>query len=184
MRKNMAVLLTRPHPDNEATERLLRARGHDVVLAPMLRLEPMSSLDAADTANYGAVIVTSANALRAVEGQLAGSPLLKLPLFAVGEHTASVARHLGFAEVISADGDAADLRERVLASANSCLTGKLRSSSTVIIVSPTSPVAPTTATLNPSPAVLPLMCVRCAFSRIQMIGVGDFTSRFCARCRR
>ena len=29
----MAVLVTRPHPDNEATERALRARGYDVVLA-------------------------------------------------------------------------------------------------------------------------------------------------------
>jgi uroporphyrinogen-III synthase len=112
----MAVLLTRPHPDNEATERLLRARGYDVVLAPMLRFEPMASPDTGDTTDYGAVIVTSANALRAIEGQLTGSRLLKLPLFAVGEHTAAAARRLGFVEVISADGDAADLRERVLAS--------------------------------------------------------------------
>ena len=110
----MAVLVTRPHPDNEATERALRALGHDVVLAPMLRFEPVASSDAEDV-DYGAVIVTSANALRAVEGQLAGNRLLKLPLFAVGEHTASIARALGFAEVISAGGDAADLRERVLA---------------------------------------------------------------------
>jgi uroporphyrinogen-III synthase len=116
MRKTMAVLLTRPHPDNEATERLLRARGYDVVLAPMLKFEPVGAPETGDTTNYGAVIVTSANALRAIEGQLAGSRLLELPLFAVGEHTAAVARRLGFAEVISADGDAAALRERVLAS--------------------------------------------------------------------
>ena len=38
---------------------------------------------------YGAVIVTSANALRGIERQLKDSRLLKLPLFAVGEHTAS-----------------------------------------------------------------------------------------------
>ena len=39
-------------------------------------------------------------------------------------------------------------RERSLASATSVATGKLRSSSTLTIVSPTSPVAPTTATRN------------------------------------
>jgi uroporphyrinogen-III synthase len=82
----------------------------------MLRFEPVTAPDADDTTKYGAIIVTSANALRAMEGQLAGTGLLKLPLFAVGEHTASAARQLGFGEVISANGDAADLRERVLAS--------------------------------------------------------------------
>ena len=44
-----------------------------------------------DDARYGAVIVTSANALRGIAPHLAGSRLLKLPLFAVGEHTASAA---------------------------------------------------------------------------------------------
>ena len=57
------------------------------------------------------MIVTSANALRAVEREL--GPLLKLPLFAVGDHTAAEARRLGFGEVISAEGDAGKLRERV-----------------------------------------------------------------------
>src|SRR5580704_1563684 len=47
--------------------------------------------------------------------------------------------------------------ERSLASANSCLSGNLRSSSTSTMVSPTRPVAPTTATLKPSPPALPLM---------------------------
>ena len=60
-------------------------------------------------ARYGAVIVTSANALRAIAPHLAGSRLLKLPLFAVGEHTATAARDAGFGEVIAAKGDAGAL---------------------------------------------------------------------------
>ena len=55
-------------------------------------------------AHYGAVIVTSANALRGIEPHLAGSRLLKLPLFAVGEHTADAARGAGFDRVIAARG--------------------------------------------------------------------------------
>ena len=81
----------------------------------MLRFEPVAFHDDAD-ARYGAVIVTSANALRGIEPHLAGSRLLKLPLFAVGEHTAAAARGAGFENVIAADGDAAALRDLVLAS--------------------------------------------------------------------
>jgi uroporphyrinogen-III synthase len=111
----MAVLVTRPHPDDEATAASLRARGHQVLLAPMLRFEPVAFHDDAD-ARYGAVVVTSANALRGIESHLKGHRLLELPLFAVGEHTADAARRAGFSCVISANGDAGSLRGCVLAS--------------------------------------------------------------------
>jgi uroporphyrinogen-III synthase len=114
----MAVLVTRPRPDDEATAGALRARGFEVLQAPMLRFEPVAFHDDAD-AHYGAIIVTSANALRAIASHLAGSRLLKLPLFAVGEHTASVARDAGFREVMTANGDAAALREQVAAAVKS-----------------------------------------------------------------
>jgi uroporphyrinogen-III synthase len=111
----MAVLVTRPHPDDETTAAGLRARGFEVLLAPMLRFEPVAFNDDEDV-RYSAVIVTSANALRGIERQLQGSKLLKLPLFAVGEHTASAARNIGFKTVISAKGDATSLRDLMLAS--------------------------------------------------------------------
>jgi uroporphyrinogen-III synthase len=116
----MAVLLTRPQPDDEATAAALRAKGFEVMLAPMLRFEPVAFHDDED-ARYGAVIVTSANALRGIaphlqDSRLQGSRLLKLPLFAVGEHTASAAHRAGFDNVIPANGDAASLRDLVLAS--------------------------------------------------------------------
>jgi len=111
----MAVLVTRPHPDSQTTAAALRARGFEVLLAPMLRFEPMAFADDAE-ADYGAVVATSANALRAIEPQLAASRLLKLPLFAVGEHTASAARKAGFHKVLAGKSDAAGLRELVLES--------------------------------------------------------------------
>ncbi len=110
----MAVLVTRPHPDNEATAATLRGRGFEVVLAPMLRFEALAFQDDMD-ARYGAVIVTSANALRGFDKHPAGQRLLGLPLFAVGEHTAEAARRAGFGKVISADGNVTGLREAVLA---------------------------------------------------------------------
>jgi uroporphyrinogen-III synthase len=111
----MVVLVTRPQPDDEATAAALRARDFEVLKAPMLRFEPVAFQDDTDAA-YGAVIVTSANALRGIEPHLENSRLLALPLFAVGERTADAARGAGFEKVISADGDAAGLRDCVLAS--------------------------------------------------------------------
>ncbi len=110
----MAVLVTRPQPDDEATAAALRIRGFAVLTAPMLRFEPVAFRDDED-ARYGAIIVTSANALRGLEPHLKGSRLLKLPLFAVGERTAAAARGVGFENVIAADGDATTLRDLVLA---------------------------------------------------------------------
>ena len=42
----MAVLVTRPHPDDEMTAKALRARGFDVLRAPMLLAEasPMTEV--------------------------------------------------------------------------------------------------------------------------------------------
>ncbi|MBR0773721.1 uroporphyrinogen-III synthase [Bradyrhizobium diazoefficiens] len=112
----MSILVTRPHPDNEATAAALRARGHVVLLAPVLKFEPIAFQDESE-AGFGAIIVTSANAIRAVAPQLRDLGLLDLPLFAVGEHTAAVARDAGFDEVIIAGGDAASLRDKVTRSA-------------------------------------------------------------------
>jgi len=114
----MAVLVTRPLPDGDATAAGLRARGFAAMSAPMLRFEPLPFHDDAGE-QYGAVIATSANALRAIEPQLAASALLKLPLFAVGEHTAEAARQAGFTKVIAAKGDASALRDLVAESAKS-----------------------------------------------------------------
>ena len=111
----MAVLVTRPHPDDETTAASLRARGFDVLLAPMLRFEPVAVHEDMN-ARYSAVIVTSANALRGIEPHLKGHRMLELPLFAVGEHTAAAARRAGFTHVVSANGDAANLRDLVLKS--------------------------------------------------------------------
>jgi uroporphyrinogen-III synthase len=124
----MAVLVTRPHPDDETTAASLRARGFDVLRAPMLRFEPVAVHEDMN-ARYSAVIVTSANALRGVEPLLKGHRMLELPLFAIGEHTAAAARHAGFTHVVSANGDAANLRDLVLARLR---TKELKKASTLL----------------------------------------------------
>lgn len=109
----MAILVTRPAPDNEATARALAARGHAAMLAPMLRFEAVAFEDDGETA-YDGVILTSANAVRSLDGHPARDRLARLPAFAVGEHTAEVARAAGFRTVVHAEGNAASLRDLLL----------------------------------------------------------------------
>jgi uroporphyrinogen-III synthase len=82
----------------------LRARGHDVMVAPLLRIETLA--DAALVgAPWTAILVTSANAAviarhaRAVE-------LRALPVLAVGCRSAQAMRAAGFGDVTPAGGDA------------------------------------------------------------------------------
>lgn len=111
----MAILVTRPEPDNETTATALRAMGLEAMLSPVLRFEAVA-FEIDRDANYGAVIVTSANALRALAVHPGRESLLKLAVFAVGRHTAEAARQAGFQDVVAAGGDAAALCELIVES--------------------------------------------------------------------
>ena len=41
----MRLLVTRPEPDNARTAAALRAKGHEVVLAPLLHIEAVAGAD-------------------------------------------------------------------------------------------------------------------------------------------
>jgi len=104
----MRLLLTRPEPDNERTAAALRARGHEVVLAPLLHIEAVADADLG-APPWGAILVTSANGARAIARHPRRAELLALPVLAAGRSSAEAARAAGFADVVSADGDARDL---------------------------------------------------------------------------
>jgi uroporphyrinogen-III synthase len=97
------LLVTRPEPDGERTAAGLRARGHDVVVAPLLRMETVD-FKLSDEA-YGAVVMTSANAARAISRHPERKKLTSLIAFTVGRHTADAAHAVGFRDIHSADGD-------------------------------------------------------------------------------
>jgi uroporphyrinogen-III synthase len=111
----VAVLVTRPAPDNNVTAEALRSRGFEPVLAPMLVFQPLPFRDEGGT-RYAGLILTSANALRAVASHPMLPQLQGLPVFVVGARTAQAARDAGFVNVRSAEGDAANLRELIAAS--------------------------------------------------------------------
>jgi len=103
----MRLLVTRPDPDGERTAGALRARGHSVLLSPLLRMEivPATWPDQ----DYAAVVLTSANAARAIQVHAQRGRLTLLPVFAVGPHTAEAAYKVGFSDVQCANGDNEDL---------------------------------------------------------------------------
>ena len=103
----MRLLLTRPEPDNERTAATLRALGHQVTLAPLLRIETIAGADLG-APPWGAILLTSANGARAIAAHPRRGELMALPVLTVGQGSAEAARAAGFSEVVSADGDGCD----------------------------------------------------------------------------
>jgi uroporphyrinogen-III synthase len=105
----MRVLVTRPLEEARETEARLAARGHEAIVAPLLQVQfhdgPML-----DLTGVQAILTTSANGVRALARR---TERRDLALFAVGAQTARTARHAGFSNVKSADGDAAALARAV-----------------------------------------------------------------------
>ena len=103
----MRLLITRPEPDGERNAAVLRARGHQVLVAPLSRIVPVAA--ELGPGPWAALLISSANAVRALEIHPRRQELMGLPVFAVGGGSAAAAREAGFANVTSADGTGADL---------------------------------------------------------------------------
>jgi uroporphyrinogen-III synthase len=108
------LLLTRPEPDAQRTAAALRAQGHDVVAAPLLRIAPVTDAQIGD-GPWAAILITSANAADAIAAHARVTPLRALPVFAVGQRSAEAVAAAGFADVTSADGNVTDLARLVAA---------------------------------------------------------------------
>ena len=102
----MRIAVTRPRADAERTASVLRDKGNEVLVAPLMRVEAI----AADlSGDWSGVIITSANAPEAIANNPDASALYSLKVFAVGDRSAEAARAAGFVDVVSAAGDARDL---------------------------------------------------------------------------
>jgi uroporphyrinogen-III synthase len=102
------LLLTRPEPQAQRTAATLRSKHHDVIIAPLLRIEADTEASIG-TGPWAAVLVTSANAAQAIAGHPEIAHLRRMPAFAVGQRSAQAMIAAGFADVNSADGGVKDL---------------------------------------------------------------------------
>jgi uroporphyrinogen-III synthase len=97
----MRVLITRPEEDAARIAEILKVRGHDPIIAPLLKT---NFHDGPDVALDGvqAILATSANGVRALVRRTSRR---HVPLFAVGPQTDEEARANGFTAVRNANGD-------------------------------------------------------------------------------
>ncbi len=116
----MRLLVTRPEAEGERTATRLRALGHEVWLAPLLRIEPVPDL-AFGPGPWAGVAFTSANAVRAVASHPRLQELAALVAYTVGARTQGAALAAGFSRAVSAEGDVDDLVRLIEADADSRL---------------------------------------------------------------
>ncbi|MEP0232299.1 uroporphyrinogen-III synthase [Roseibium sp.] len=114
----MRFLLTRPAPDCARSAERLRALGHDVVEAPMLKMVATDP-GGLDLLDVSALVVTSGRIAGLLANRSDLAALLALPVYTVGNRSAEAMRATGFDRVISANGDVADLVNLVLSEAPS-----------------------------------------------------------------
>jgi uroporphyrinogen-III synthase len=107
------VLVTRPREQARPLVDALRALGFDVVVQPLIRIEPLSD-EPIDVEGYDCVIVTSPNGARELARRMSGEPLM---VAAIGPGTAAALEEAGVhpnltAEVHTQEGLVAALSER------------------------------------------------------------------------
>lgn len=106
------ILITRPEEEYAETAAWVAALGFTPLSCPMLKVETLSaSFD--DLHDFQALVFTSAGALPPFCSQC---DVRDLPVFTVGDITASRARALGFTNVTSAGADLAALEQLLAAS--------------------------------------------------------------------
>jgi len=102
------ILVTRSQPSAAETASALRVRGHEPIVAPLFEIEHLAEVDP-KTGPWAAILLTSANGLRGIVSFAWDKKWHDIPVFAVGDATAKVARGMGFTEVNSARGNVNDL---------------------------------------------------------------------------
>ncbi len=104
------VVILRPEPGASATLARAEAMGIAAVAIPLFEVTAVDWV-APDAADYDALLLTSANAVRHAGIQL--SALSTLPAYCVGTATAAAAQRAGLGVAETGKGNAADLAERM-----------------------------------------------------------------------
>jgi uroporphyrinogen-III synthase len=111
----MNLLIIRPLPGSDATADRAVAAGFTPIVMPLFAVSP-ATWAVPDAAEYDAILVTSANALRHGGAEL--SKLKRLPVYAVGAATAATAQQSGFTVAASGEGGGTDILQ--IASNDKC----------------------------------------------------------------
>lgn len=119
----MRLLLTRPMQDAAPLAEHLAAAGHDVLLSPVIDIEPTQT-PLPDPTAYGALALTSVNGVRALATALTQAPHRSAPAaaawrdkpaYAVGPQTEAALQALDWPHIYKAGGDVAALAALIAA---------------------------------------------------------------------
>ncbi|HEX2582078.1 MAG TPA: uroporphyrinogen-III synthase [Dongiaceae bacterium] len=104
-----SILITRPKEDAGPLATAVRARGHEPILEPLMHIQFSDTPPPLD--DITTLIFTSANGVRAFARASNRRDFL---VFAVGDHTAAIAKDMGFSSIANARGDKQSLAELIL----------------------------------------------------------------------
>lgn len=113
----MKLVITRPSPDAERLANKLEPLGVECLVAPLIEIRFRSGVDL-PVPPVQAVLVTSANGVRALQHNDGVQIYAGVPVLTVGDASAQAARMAGFDDVRSAAGDLAALVDLVRARLN------------------------------------------------------------------
>ena len=109
----MRLIVTRPQEDARSLGRRLTTAGHTVIAAPLLSIRRIAEAPIPERP-YQAVLITSANGARALEGRSELERLKSATALVVGRSSAVAAAGAGFARIEVAGGDVAALARRAV----------------------------------------------------------------------
>ncbi len=110
----MRLLVTRPEADAGKLMAALAGNGHEAVLAPLMEIDFHDDAEL-PVRDWQAILVTSANGVRALAARSEAATMKAVPVLAVGHASAEAARAAGFSHVRSAAGDVEALADLVSA---------------------------------------------------------------------
>lgn len=108
----MRLVVTRPEPDAQDLARALEKHDIEALRVPLLEISHRRNVELSKGLPQ-AVLATSANGIRALCSYSDYAQYTSLPIYVVGDASASEARASGFDQVHSASGDLAALRALV-----------------------------------------------------------------------
>ncbi len=104
----MRLLLTRPLQDSQHLASILKKRGHESVISPLLEISYLEVRGVLEQ-NIQSIIATSRHGLVGLSRIGNFERLLGKPVFAVGQSTTEIAGKFGFSNIFQGSGNASGL---------------------------------------------------------------------------
>ncbi|MEM8685858.1 MAG: uroporphyrinogen-III synthase [Pseudomonadota bacterium] len=100
----MQFIVTRPEADAKKLIAKLKRAGHRALAAPLIRIHNLPGITLPPTP-WQAILVNSANSIRALTALPGSDALISVPVLAVGPASAKAAKSAGFTDIRTAHGD-------------------------------------------------------------------------------